>query len=141
MDKTRNLTVVAVCSNCHKSFNIKVNYEGYNTWKSGNGPVIQRAMPYLTAEERELLMGGMCTECWDEVMIDWDYCEPTFLAYYRIQIKGDYNMETQAEEVARILDIDIDDYKWFQKKYPIMKKHFATECNKIDKEILTELNK
>ena len=32
-----------------------------------NGTLIQKAMPYLDADERALLISGTCGKCWDEM--------------------------------------------------------------------------
>ena len=29
-----------------------------------NGALVQDAMPYLSADEREILMTGICVDCW-----------------------------------------------------------------------------
>jgi hypothetical protein len=34
-----------------------------NTWKSGR--LIQYAFPRMSSNDRELLITGICTECWD----------------------------------------------------------------------------
>jgi hypothetical protein len=30
-------------------------------------PTIQRAFPYLTADEREVMLSGICPECWERM--------------------------------------------------------------------------
>jgi hypothetical protein len=41
-----------------------IDLEDYKKWREG-GELIQRAMPYLTASEREFLMTGYTQEDWD----------------------------------------------------------------------------
>ena len=38
-----------------------VNVDDYTSWE--NGELIQNAMPYLTADEREVLISGICGPC------------------------------------------------------------------------------
>lgn len=53
------------CDNCRNRFPIEVVYTDYMAWR--NGAVIQNAMPYLTADEQELLISATCGTCWDEM--------------------------------------------------------------------------
>lgn len=41
--------------------------DDYNRWVGGT--LIQNAMPYLTASEREALMTGMCDTCWNDTFL------------------------------------------------------------------------
>ena len=42
-----------------------VDVDDYTSWE--NGELIQTALPYLTADEREVLISGMCGPCFDNV--------------------------------------------------------------------------
>ena len=42
-----------------------VNIDDYTSWE--NGALIQTAMPYLSADEREVLISGMCGPCFDNL--------------------------------------------------------------------------
>jgi len=42
-----------------------VNEDDYTSWE--NGELIQTAMPYLSAGEREVLISGMCGPCFDNM--------------------------------------------------------------------------
>lgn len=35
-----------------------------------NGEHIQNVMPYLSVDERELLISGICGKCFDEIIFD-----------------------------------------------------------------------
>lgn len=37
----------------------------HNWWKGQEGINIQDALPHVSAEERELLISGVCPKCWD----------------------------------------------------------------------------
>jgi hypothetical protein len=53
------------CLHCHKVFGLAYDDQDYQRWKGGE--LIQRAMPYLTADQRELLISGVCGECFDKM--------------------------------------------------------------------------
>jgi len=52
-----------LCSKCGQEFVLDVTDEQVTQWRTGM--LIQRAMPNLTAAERELLISGYCGECFD----------------------------------------------------------------------------
>ena len=58
--------VQAVCSNCKSSVELLVNADDWIEWKRGK--LIQDAMPYLSASEREILISGICGICFDNIM-------------------------------------------------------------------------
>lgn len=64
------ITMMSVVTNpclmCGKVSSVKVPVEGYRAWKF-HGQLIQRAMPGLSANERELLISGTHAECWDRL--------------------------------------------------------------------------
>ena len=53
-------TVCPFCGSCHC---VKVEEIDYLDWQEGKNA--QDAFPYLSADERELLISGICKECWD----------------------------------------------------------------------------
>ncbi len=55
--------VTVDCKHCEKTFEIECLAINYKDWKKGK-EVAQDAFPYLSAEERELLVSGTCDECW-----------------------------------------------------------------------------
>ena len=58
-------TVAVTCRHCQKSHNLLVTFADLAAWK--RGMYIQDAMPYLSADERELLISQTCGACWDEM--------------------------------------------------------------------------
>ena len=44
---------------------ITVGNADLDSWQ--NGALIQDAMPYLSADEREILISGICGECFDNM--------------------------------------------------------------------------
>lgn len=61
--ETINLTVT--CPVCGLTSNVTVNKKDYEAWKAGAR--IQNALSYLPAAQRELLMTGICNDCWDSM--------------------------------------------------------------------------
>jgi hypothetical protein len=51
------------CELCHVEYTLRIKSEDFALWQMGVH--IQRAMPYLTDGERELLMTQTCDACWD----------------------------------------------------------------------------
>lgn len=61
-----NKRVKCVCPMCGGVNYVNVNSDDYDKWKSGM--LIQCAFPYLDDCERELLMTGMCDDCWTKLI-------------------------------------------------------------------------
>jgi hypothetical protein len=57
--------VKTTCPHCMQVTSVTVDREGYDRWKAGE--LIQRALPNLSADEREMLMTGICPNCWDKI--------------------------------------------------------------------------
>ena len=55
----------ARCPFCGKKSELAISAKGYNAWVGG--ALVQRAFPELTANERELLITGMCVDCQKKV--------------------------------------------------------------------------
>lgn len=53
------------CPFCGDRKIIRVRKKDYIAWQ--DGALIQRAFPYLTANERERLSTGICPSCWDKI--------------------------------------------------------------------------
>lgn len=61
------MQVSVTCRHCGEEHLINVNARRYTEWKEGK-ELIQRALPELTPEERELLKTQTCGKCWDEML-------------------------------------------------------------------------
>jgi hypothetical protein len=57
------ICVVTYCPFCGKAHEIEVNEIDYLDWK--DGMLAQEAFPYLSADEREMLISGICPDCWN----------------------------------------------------------------------------
>lgn len=55
------------CSLCNKQHSIEVSKEAYDNWN--NGMNIQNAFPNLSIDERELIITGFCSECFDTALM------------------------------------------------------------------------
>lgn len=55
------------CICCQSQHIIKAPQEGYNAWAKRDKK-IQDAMPMLSEDDRELLISGLCGDCFEEVM-------------------------------------------------------------------------
>lgn len=54
------------CPDCNKFNTVVVNERDYNVWCLGDTNV-QDAFPSLSADEREILLTGICGSCWDRL--------------------------------------------------------------------------
>jgi hypothetical protein len=62
-ENLHEITIVTRCPFCGKAHEVECNENDYLDWQDGE--LIQNAMPYLSAQEREYLITGICAECWD----------------------------------------------------------------------------
>ena len=65
----RTGVIEVTCVRCKSKHTILVPTDGYKLWTSGQKH-IQDALPGLSADERELLMSGICPICWDKLFGD-----------------------------------------------------------------------
>lgn len=61
----RNILIQKVCRECCKTVKMSVDPEGVRQYNEGEK--VQDAFPYLTADEREILISGICGECFDKM--------------------------------------------------------------------------
>ena len=61
----REVCVVTTCPFCGRSNAVEVNEIDYLDWQDGK--MAQDAFPYLSADEREMLISGIDSECWDKM--------------------------------------------------------------------------
>jgi len=82
-----NIESTVECDSCGAEFKICYKKHDYENWKAGM--LIQAAMPYLTDQQRELMVSGICSDCFDAlfdgeddfVMLDDDSFEYEELAF------------------------------------------------------------
>lgn len=77
----KEINVITACPFCGHAHEIAVNEADYWDWEDGE--LAQVAFPYLSAEEREMLISGICPKCWDEMFgLPEEEEEPDFEDYY-----------------------------------------------------------
>ena len=57
--------VACQCTRCQDLHILLVEAEDLAAWRGGQ--LIQNAMPYLSPDEREILISGVCGRCFDEM--------------------------------------------------------------------------
>ena len=69
--KERGYELKVQCRMCRKTHSLMVGIEDYFMFyfmfDMPNRPHIQDIFPYLTPAERELLISGICGECWQKL--------------------------------------------------------------------------
>lgn len=63
---SKNVTLAIICPLCGNTSYLTVPTDGYTAWKL-HGVLVQDAFPQLSAEDRELLISGICPTCWDNL--------------------------------------------------------------------------
>jgi hypothetical protein len=58
------------CTTCCKEYTLHISMNDYDEWTRGKHA--QNAFPYLTADERELLISGTCGPCFDSMFPEED---------------------------------------------------------------------
>ena len=70
----KRVNVKATCPSCGKTQIISVDLQDLQMWQCG-AALIQDAMPYLTPSEREMLMTGLCDDCFPKEDYDCEQSE------------------------------------------------------------------
>lgn len=63
-------TFFVICRECSKRYEFEISREDYYDWKAGK--YVQDAFPYLTDDQRELLVSQTCGPCFDEMFPEED---------------------------------------------------------------------
>jgi hypothetical protein len=61
----QTVTTSKVCSVTGELYSVTVPFEQYRSWK--DGMLSQRAMPQLSADEREFVMSGTTPKEWEQI--------------------------------------------------------------------------
>ena len=62
----KEVSIVTECPFCGHANFVEVNEDDYFDWQDGE--LAQNAFPYLSADEREMLISGICPKCWDSML-------------------------------------------------------------------------
>ena len=65
-----NIEFTVECKMCKAEFKISYLKHDYENWKAGM--LIQDAMPYLTDDQREMMISGVCGVCFDALFASED---------------------------------------------------------------------
>ena len=60
----KEVCVMTQCPFCGRGNEVEVNEVDY--WDWDDGMLAQDAFPYLSADEREMLISGICPTCWEK---------------------------------------------------------------------------
>jgi len=61
----KQYTIVIDCAECERTFPVTADIDGFQRWIDGE--LIQRALPELSVEDRELLISQTCGECFTDM--------------------------------------------------------------------------
>ena len=77
-ENKKEYIIITACPFCGHVNEIVVSEADYWDWQ--NGALVQDAFPYLSADEREMLISGICPTCWDGMFngMDEEEEEDTF---------------------------------------------------------------
>ena len=62
-DDTPSVRIIRICRCCYQTHIFLLPLEDYTKW-AVNRVLIQKALPYLSADERELFISSTCGDCW-----------------------------------------------------------------------------
>lgn len=65
------MTIISkLCDECERSIDLEVHVNDYRKYLGG--AFVQDAFPYLSEGDRELLISGICGECFDNMFGNFD---------------------------------------------------------------------
>ena len=62
----KRIDMTVNCSGCGVDYHVSVDYDGYVSWRNGEG-FIQDLLPDNNPAERELLISNTCDECYNKM--------------------------------------------------------------------------
>lgn len=72
----KEVTILTKCPICGGLNEIAVNEDDYWDWQ--DGALVQETFTYLNADEREMLISGICGKCWKKMFDgeeEADWCD------------------------------------------------------------------
>lgn len=63
------VTVIITCPKCKTEHGIEMTHQQHREWQTGKKH-IQNIFPNLSPDDREMLISGICSKCWDEIFGD-----------------------------------------------------------------------
>lgn len=61
----KEVCIITRCPMCGRGNEVEVNENDYFDWDDGVNAAV--AFPYLSANEREMLISGICPTCWNKM--------------------------------------------------------------------------
>jgi hypothetical protein len=61
-----SVTITGMCRRCEINYAVTVQHDDYLKYYEG-GALIQDAFPYLSVDDRELLISDLCGGCWASI--------------------------------------------------------------------------
>lgn len=58
----KEVEIITACPFCGQAHSVFANERDYLDWQEGE--LVQNAFPYLSADDREMLISGCCPSCW-----------------------------------------------------------------------------
>lgn len=83
----REVCIITTCPFCGHVHEIEVNENDYWYWQ--DGITVQEAFPYLSANEKEMLISGICPTCWEKTFAGEPEDSKVFSDFY----EGDFDSE------------------------------------------------
>lgn len=74
-ENKKEVIIVTYCPFCRKAHEIPVNEMDWLDWEDGANA--QDVFPYLSPAEREMIISGICPDCWDAFDEDDEDEEPS----------------------------------------------------------------
>ena len=59
------ITLTTTCPFCGQTHEVLVYEDDFFAWQGGK--CAQDAFPYLSTDDREMLISGICPKCWDSM--------------------------------------------------------------------------
>lgn len=66
----KNGNVGIHCPHCHKVVELPISEERLLSWDGSD--YIQNHFPELSPSQREMILSGLCSECWDKLILEED---------------------------------------------------------------------
>lgn len=91
------ITVETRCPFCGQFHYVEVGERDFYAWQDGE--LVQVAFPYLSADDREMLISGICPTCWDKMFSseededEEDFDEPDDLEFGFDPYEGCYTWD------------------------------------------------
>lgn len=70
----QKINLETYCPICHQFHYVEVNERDFYAWQ--DGALAQDVFPYLSTNEREMLISGICPDCWGKMFGEEEEKDP-----------------------------------------------------------------